>query len=178
MKRIYKSGWVKLLAVVFALAMLVVPIVPAFAATTADVTVTATPQYLAITVAPTTYDFGVVAASSNTTTDNTSHFTVTNTSSVTTNMTISVTGATWTGGTVWTHSDTAAPAANTVGLWANAGGTFGTADVIVKNAAPNQIKTNQAATTNFYFGLDLLAPTSFADGVQKTNTVRITVSVP
>lgn len=178
MKRIYRSKLLKLVAVMFAIAMLAVPVVPAFASTTADVTVTATPSFIAIGVTPTTYDFGVVATSSNTTTANTTYFLISNNSSVTTNMTISVTGATWTGGTAWTHSDTATPGADTVGLWANAGGTFGTGDVIVKNAAPNKIKTNQAATTNFSYGLDLLAPTSFSDGVQKTNVVRVTASVP
>lgn len=178
MKRIMKTKWFRILAIVFAVLMLGVPITPIFASTTADVTVTATPSYIAIGVTPTTYDFGVVAASSNTTTANTTYFLISNNSSVTTNMTISVTGATWTGGTVWTHSDTGTPGADTVGLYANAGGTFGTGDVLVKNAAPNKIKTNQAATTNFSYGLDLLAPTSFSDGVQKTNVVRVTASVP
>ena len=178
MKRLYHSKWIKLLAVVFALAMLALPTVPAFAATTADVTVTATPQYLAITSSPGSYDFGAVAASSNTTTANTTQISLFNTSSVTTNMTISVTGATWTGGNAWTHSDTGTPGAMTVGLYSNPGGTWGTGDVLVKNAAPVKIKTNQAANTNFGYGLDLLAPTSYTDGVQKTNTVRITVSVP
>lgn len=178
MKRIMKTKWFRILAVVFAVMMLGIPVAPTFAATTADVTVTATPSYIAIGVTPNTYDFGIVAASSNTTTANTTYFLISNNSSVTTNMTISVTGATWTGGTPWTHSDTATVGADTVALYANAGGTFGTGDVIVKNAAPNKIKTNQAATTNFSYGLDLLAPTSFSDGVQKTNVVRVTASVP
>lgn len=178
MNRMLKQKWLRLVVAVFAVMLVALPIAPVLAATTADVTVTATPQYLAITASPGSYDFGAVTTSSNTTTSNTTQIGIFNTSSVTTNMTISVTGATWTGGTPWTHSDTASPGADTVGLWSNAGGTFGTGDVIVKNASPNKIKTNQAANTNFGYGLDLLAPTSFSDGTQKTNTVRVTVSVP
>lgn len=178
MRKLYKARWFRAAAILFALAMAAIPVTPAFASTTADVTVTATPEYIAISVAPTTYDFGVVATSSNTTTDNTSHFTITNTSSVTTNMTISVTTTNWTGGTQWISSDAGAVGANTAVLYANAGGTFGTSDVLVKNGSPNKIKTNQGATTNFYFGLDLLAPTSFSDGVQKQIVVRVTASVP
>jgi len=149
--------------------------VPAFAATTADVTVTATPSYVAITVSPTTYDFGVVAESATPSTT-TIYFTVTNTSSVVTNNTVAVTTATWSGGVTWTHSDTATPGANTAGMKANKGGTWGTGDVIVQFTTPQILAASQAATTNWTFGLKLWAPTSFTDGVQKSIITRITAT--
>lgn len=147
--------------------------IPALAATTADVTVTATGEYIAISDNVVAYDFGTVAASS-TTDMPTSWIGITNTSSVQTDQAISVTGATWTGGIPWTHSDTATAGADTVGLKASKG--TGAFNVVVKNAAPNYIAENQAATTSYDYELELLAPTSYSDGVQKTNTVRITAA--
>jgi len=160
--------------VVLALLFSLVP-APAFAINTADVTVNATPEYLSISVSPTTYAFGFVAESATPSTT-TSYFTITNGSSVATNNTVSVTSATWTGGTPWTHSDTATPNADTVGLKANKGGTWGTGDVIVKFTSSLSLAASQAATTDWSFGLKLLAPTSFSDGALKTNTVRITAT--
>jgi hypothetical protein len=169
----------KLFRILYTLSIVIVlslsSALPILAATTADITITATPTFLSISVDPTSYGFGTIAASStpNSTTD---HFTVTNSSNVITNHTIAVTSATWTGGVGWTHSDTATPGSDTVGMKANKGGTWGAGDVIVKSAAPNNIATSQAATTNYSFGLQLVAPTAFTDGVQKSNTVRITVT--
>ena len=139
------------------------------------VEVTYTPGTPEITVSPTSYDFGVIAESitSNTTT---SYFTIDNTSTMQTDQTISVTASSWSGGAGWTHSDTATPGADTAGMKANKGGTWGTGDVIVKNAAPNFIAENQAAVTDYSFGLSLITPTSFTDGIQKSNTVRITAA--
>ena len=161
-----------LLSLALALMMVLVSVVPVFAATTADITVTATPEYIAISCDQPSYDFGVVATSSTPYTT-TSWATIDNTSTVQTDQTISVTTATWSGGVTWTHSDTATAGANTAGLKSNKGGTWGVGDVIVKNASPNYIAENQAATTDYSFGLKLIAPTSFTDGVQKSITVRV-----
>ena len=89
--------------------------IPVSAATTADVTVTATPEYIAVSDNAASYDFGVVATSSTTNTS-TAHVGITNSSTVQTDITISVTSATWSGGVTWTHSDTATPGADTAGL--------------------------------------------------------------
>src|SRR3972149_7043271 len=128
-----------------------------------------------ITVSPTSYGFGIVDVSSTSNTT-TSYFTIDNTSTMQTDQTISVTTTTWSGGVTWTHSDTATAGANTAGLKANKGGTWGTGDVIVKNASPNFIAENQAASTDYSFGLSLITPTSHSDGVQKTIVVRITAT--
>lgn len=149
---------------------------PALADTTADVTVTATPAYIALSDNTSSVDFGVVAASSTTHTAE-DHIAVTNTSTVQTDITIEVTGD-WTGGVGWTHSNTATPGEDTAGMEANRDGTWGVGDVIVETTAgsPNYIYENCPATTNFNYGIELLAPTSFTDGVQKTNTVRVSAA--
>jgi len=129
----------------------------------------------AITVSPTTYNFGVVTESSTPSTT-TSYFTITNTSTMITNNTVSVTTTAWSGGVTWTHSDTATPGANTAGLKANKNGTWGTGDVVVKYTSPNVLAASQPANTNWNFGLKLWTPTSFTDGVQKQIVVRVTAA--
>lgn len=129
----------------------------------------------AITVSPTSYDFGVVATSSTPYTA-TNYFTIDNTSSMQTDQTISVTTNTWSGGVGWAHSDTAEAGSDQVGLKANKGGSWGTGDVIVKYTSPNYIAEDQAATTDYSFGLQLIAPTVVTDGVEKSVTVRISAA--
>ena len=164
-----------LLSLILSLLMLTLWAVPALAATDADVTVTYTVEYIAITDNTTSVGFGVIVASA-TPSPPTDHIAITNDSSVQVDATISVTGTTWTGGTAHTHSDTATPGANTVGLKANRGGTWGVSDIIVKYDTPNFIYENCAAGVDFAYGLKLYAPTSSSDGVQKSNTVRVTVA--
>lgn len=150
-----------------------------FALTTADVVITATPSFISISVSPGTWTVTGTIAASTTENTTTTYFTVTNTSSIITDQTISVnTTDNWTGGTEWIHSDTCVPAANTVGLKANKGGTWGTGDIIVKRIAqsPNLIADNQTATTNYNFGLSIWTPTSFLDGTAKSVTARITAA--
>lgn len=165
-----------LIGLILALLVTVMPIGTVLAATTADITVTATGTYIAITVDVTSKAFGTVAASStpNTTT---SFFTIDNTSSVQTDQTIAVTTATWSSaGAGWTHNDAGTPGANTAALLANKGGTWGVGDVIIKNAAPLNIAENQTALADYSFGIRLLAPTSFTDGQQNTIIVRVTAA--
>ncbi len=148
---------------------------PALALTTADVTVTATPSYVAISVDIGTKDFGVVAESATPSTT-TTFFTFDNTSSVQTDQTIGVTTTTWSGGIPWAHAEDAIPGSDLAGLKTNRGGTWGVGDVIVKNASPNYIYENCPATTDYSFGLKLWAPTAFADGVQKQIIVRVSAA--
>lgn len=147
---------------------------PVFAATTADVTVTATPAYVSIADNATTVDFGIVATSITSNTS-TSHIAINNTSTVQTDMTISVTTANWSGGVEWTHSDTATPGADTAGLNSN-NSTWGTGDVIVKYASPNYIYENCPIGVDFTYGLSLVTPTSYTDSAEKTITVRVTAA--
>lgn len=126
-----------------------------------------------IGISPASYDFGTVTASANSSSA-TDHFTLSNNSTMQTDITIGMVSANWTGGNGWGHSDTATPDTDIAGMLANRGGSWGTGDVIVKYNSPNYIYENCPATTAFDFGLMLIAPTEFTDGVEKENTVRIT----
>jgi hypothetical protein len=157
-----------------AIAMMLLWATPVFGATTADVTLTYTVVTLDITDNATSVAFGSLNAGSSAYT-NTSYIGITNNSNVQIDATIGVTGSTWTGGSAHTHSDTATAGADTVGLLANRGGTWESGDIIVKYASPNYIYENCAAGVDWDYGLKLLVPTSSTDGVEKTNTVRITI---
>ena len=165
-----------ILSLLTTLALMLLFLVPTpVAAQTADVSVNATPAYISISVAPAGYNFGVIAAGSttNTTADN---FTMTNSSTVATDITISVTGATWTGGIAWSHAEDGVPGADIVGLNSTTETNDWSVGVIVKNAGPLTLQAGLVALTNLKFGLSLRAPTSFSDGVLKQNTVRLTAS--
>lgn len=164
-----------ILSVLIAFTLILTIVTPAFAATTADVTVTFTPQSISISDDQTSYDFGVCDASTTPYTA-TDWCAVTNTSNIQTDITIAVTGSTWTGGNPYTHSDTGTPGSDTVGLSSNRGGTWGVGDVIVKYSAPNYIYENCPASTSFDYGLKLYVPTDFSDYVEKTNTVRVSAA--
>jgi hypothetical protein len=62
---------------------------------------------------------------------------------------------------------------------ANKGGTWGVSDIVVKLGTPNYIAENQAATTDYSYGLKMWVPTAFAageTGTEKTNTVRVSAA--
>lgn len=120
-----------------------------------------------------TYDFSTVAVASTTNTT-TTHFTIDNLSTMQTDQTIGVTTSNWSGGVQWVHSDTATPGVNQAGLIAQRGGVWGTGNVTVTFANPPFIYENCPATTDYSFGLSLIAPTEFTDGVEKEIIVRIT----
>ena len=163
------------ISLILAMALILMSVISVLADTTADVEVTATPEYIAIADNVTTVDYGVVSASSTPYTD-TSQVGITNTSTVQTDQTIAVTAETWAGGVTWAHSETATAGADTAGLEANRGGSWESGDIIVKYASPNYIYENCPATTDYDYGLQLIAPTSFGDGVEKSITVRVSAS--
>ena len=98
-------------------------------------------------------------------------FTVTNNGENPVNITIS--GSNMTGGIPWTLSPTAEPDTDTYGLIAGLdGGSF---DIIVNgNGIP--LVENLSSGNTTHWGLQLLAPTSFADGVLKSGTVTLTAT--
>jgi hypothetical protein len=127
-----------------------------------------------ISNSPTSYNFGAINANSTIATG-LNYFTVTNTSGSAVNITIS--GTDITGGTTWTLSDTATPGANTIGMQAGLSG--GAYNINVKKTAPfNTLKSNLAANANQSWGLQLLAPTSYSDNVQKAGTITLTATTP
>ena len=121
----------------------------------------------------TTYNFGIVVASS--TTNTTANWILfTNSSTVSTNISVQMLASTWTatsGG--WTHSDSTA-GVNTVAMKAASGNTttWQTSEFIKYNAPFNIIAGEVPANSNYVSGLSLLAPTSFTNGVSNNNTVR------
>ena len=125
-----------------------------------------------IAVSPTSYDFGAIQeGSTNNTTSN--YFTITNASTIQTDQTIAVTTPTWSGVEGWLHNDSGSPGDNATAILANRSGTWGTGDIIVKNATPNFIYENCPASTNYSFGLGLWAPTIIYDGSEKSIVVRV-----
>jgi len=54
--------------------------------------------------------------------------------------------------------------------------TYGAFNIIVKKDSPNFIAENQAASTNYQFELRIMTPTSFSDGVIKSNVVSISAA--
>ncbi len=163
----------RLLVVVAAIVAAILPASGVLAATSADVTVTATGAFVSYTANESAYAFGIVAASSVTnTTGNKILFT--NTSSVATNISVKMLATTWTStGAGWTHHDSAA-GVNTVAMKASSdNGTTWSTSVFVKFAAPAlEVGVSIAANSNYVSGLSLLAPTSFTDGASNNNTVR------
>ena len=158
--------------IVVLLALLIVPLGFAFAATTADISINATPAYVSISNSPSTYGFGVVETSTNYDTA-TGYFTITNSSTVNIDISIS-TNATWAGGNTWAHNDSGSPGAEAAAMKASP--NDGAFNIIVKNATPNNLYSNEAGAS-LQWELRLAAPTSFDDGVLKTNTVTLTASV-
>lgn len=159
------------LCTLMVLVLLLIPVGGVGAATTADVAVNATPSYITISNSPDNYGFGTVSTSTNYSTAQ-NYFTITNGSTVNIDIAISC-NATWAGGVTWTHDDSGTPSADTAALYS----TPDTAawNITVKNGSPNDLYSNEASAS-IDWGLRLMSPTSFGDGVLKTNTTTLTAT--
>jgi hypothetical protein len=164
---------------------------PALAATTADVTVTATPEYLAITNGQASWAMGAVAESQANAywwdSDGTGYqakpaepfvdggmaTTITNTGSVTSDIEVKVTSTTWTGGVGWTIAGSVG--ADTVVVKAGITGMANEAAMITLTGSNQDLKASLAASGTIKWILHLETGT-FTDGVEKTGTVRLTVT--
>lgn len=160
-----------LIAVLMALALTVIPVGSALAATSQNVTVTATPTFISITNDSATgnnFDFGVIAASStpDTTED---YFTVTNDSTV--NIDVSIVCDGWAGTTAWTYG-----AANPDTARLNASDGDAAYNVVVDDTTPATLHTTATAGADFTWELQLETPTSFSHGAQQTTTVTISAA--
>jgi len=149
--------------------------VPALAATTADVTVTATPSYVSIAANFTgTFDFGFISASATGNTSN-SLIGITNSSSVQIDCTIGTNSTIWcANGLAWTVNANGTASDGGAGLYAYSNATLPGAGVIVNNTGTNQVASDLGAGKPFTYGLQLKAPSVYADGTQKS--VKITVT--
>jgi len=161
----------KVLGLLIACLLVLIPVGVVGAATTADIAINATPAFVSISNSPDNYGFGTVQTSTNYSTAQ-GYFTITNDSTVNIDIAISC-NSSWAGGVTWTHSDAGTPGADTAALYASQ--DTNAFDIIVKNASPNNLISN-TAEASIAWELRLCAPTSFSDGVLKTNTVTLTAS--
>lgn len=149
-----------------------VPAVPALAATSQDVTVTATPAYIAISNAPGTWLINGIGGSGAITVDTTYYsnplgdttipsdpvvdgecrFTIANTSTVTTDLTVNFPHHA--GGDASQNSDNGSNGGGYFGAQSYfSGENFSTAATIAKNAASDLAYEDLAASTNISWGL-------------------------
>jgi len=186
-----------ILPAILAIIALVVLTVPAYAATTATITVTNTPQFLGITVAPTTYNFnatgaahpnvmpnttyysnplGQTTAPSATAVDGECAFTITNTSNVGTDLTL-----TWSdfagGSDNSTNGNTGTAGATSYGAYSYFSGIALASKVLLKSAGSGVGYSNLGATTNIKFGVQYNTQTSAWTGATATtSTITITTA--
>ena len=191
-KRRYLLSLVLALVFVFSFAM------PAFALTSQDVTVTATPSYICIANDPGTWSVGDVGAGTtariaiNTTyysnplgattvpsdpvVDGECRFAITNTSSVATDLTVNFPH--FTGGDVMQNGDTGSAGVGTFGAYSYCTGmTYSTGKVIAKNTGSLVLKDALAATTNIKWGVCCSTQTDvWTSGSAMSSTITITAT--
>lgn len=187
-----------ILSLLLAVALVVIPVGNAFALTSQDVTVTATPSYISIANDPATWSVGDVGAATtariliNTTyysnplgattipsdpvVDGECRFTITNTSSVATDLTVNFIH--FTGGDAMQNSGTGAGGVGTFGAYSYCTGmTYSTGKVIADNSGSGVMKDALAATTNIKWGVTCSTQTDvWTTGSAMTSTVTITAT--
>lgn len=188
-----KKWKVKLLPIVLALLLAMVPAGSVYAAVDQDVSVTATPEYIAIANAPGTWTVngivgsGVIAVDTmywsnplgETTTptvggatDGECQFTITNTSTVAIDLTVVFPHHA--GGDASTNSDTGANAAASFGAKSYFSGQASGAWVIAKNAASDVGYDALTALTDIKWGLQYESQSNaWTSGTNMTSTVNI-----
>ena len=176
----------KLLLVFVTLALAIVPFSGAFAATTATVTITATPEFLAMTNDTGNWAIGVIAEATTVyftadslimaepLVDGDMKGTITNTGSVAEDIDIKC--ADFTGGVGWNIREADnVPGADEVAIRAGITGMANRAAMIQVKNADSELKSNLAAAGTIKWGAELLTGT-FTDGVAKSATLTLTCS--
>lgn len=89
---------------------------------------------------------------------------------------VSIIGMDMTNGIAWTLADTATPGVDIYGMKAGLDGTA--YNIIIKKTAPyNLLVSNLASGGSQKWGVELYAPTDCSDGVAKTCTLTMSVSL-
>ena len=160
--------------------------VPALAATTQDVTITATPTYIALTNDTATWAVGTVtisttywwshdgAAPDEPFTDGECKAIITNTGSVAEDIDIHCHAAT--GGAGWAISADDSPADDEFSLRSGISGMANEAAMLQTVLAPADLKTNLAASAHVHWLMELETGTAFSDGVAKEIIVTLTAT--
>ena len=188
-----------ILSVILALVLTLSISLPAMALTSQDVTVTATPEYLAISNAPTTWSVGDVGAGTTAriivattyytnplgaTTqptelgilDTECRFTITNTSTVAIDLTVNFPH--FTGGDAMQNSGTGSGGVGEFGAysWAS-GAVYSTGKVVALITGSGVMKDALAATTDIKWGLTISTQTDvWTSGAAMNSTVTITAT--
>jgi hypothetical protein len=174
-----------ILAILLALAMVLMPVGSAFADTTAGVTITATPTYIALTNSQATWTMGTIVE--NTTyywtadglvpaeplSDGDMKSTITNTGSVTEDIDIKC--ANFTGGTPWTLSADETPGVNEINLRAGITGMATRAAMVQVENSDKELVNSLAASGTKMWCMEFESGT-FTDGVPKSGAVTLTAS--
>ena len=185
-----------IVSLALALALLLGISVPVLAATSQDVTVTATPSYIAIANAPSTWTvngitgggkiapateywsnpLGDTTTPSDPVVDGECRFTITNTSNVITDLTVNFIH--FTGGDAMQNSGTGSGGVGTFGAYSYCTGmTYSTGKVIADNTGSGPMKEDLATTTNIKWGVSCDTQTdAWTSGNAMTSTVTITAT--
>lgn len=175
-----------ILSVALALMLLVVFAVPIFADTTQDVTITATPTYIALTNSEATWPVGTVVASTaywwtadtlvpaDPFVDGDMKSTITNTGSVAEDIDIKV--AAFTGGTGWTISTDDTPVEGEISIRAGVTGTANEAAMVQVITTDTELVDALATSGTIMWCMEMETPASFTDGVAKTGIVTLTAT--
>jgi len=173
------------ISVLLAVVLLVIPVSGALAATTQDVTVTATPSFVSIANSPDSWAIGAVLEDTDKDTGN-DFFTITNSSGVVIDITIQCTTA-WaftSGSNSWTYG---APAADTAQLKASSGegngtppddGSAGTGlfDITILTASAKLLIKQCPTATSPQWEMELDAPVTFSHGDPQDCTVTLSAA--
>lgn len=189
----------RLIAIVLALTLCIalLPVTPIFAATSENVTVTATPEYIAMTNDPDTWTLNALTGAGvvdidtiyysnplgDTTTpsdpvvDGECRFTITNTSTVVTDVFVVI--GNFSGGDAnMTNSDDGTNGATSYGAYSYCTGmTYSTGKVICKTTGSLATKEDLAATTDIKWGLTIETQTNaWAGGSSSTATATVSLA--
>jgi hypothetical protein len=182
-----------IISLALALVLTVAFAVPIFADTSDDISVTATPAFIAVSVSPDSYNIGGAGAKitkastyyanplgattppSSTVTDGECEFTITNTSTVDTDITVNFPH--FTGGDAMQNSDGGYQDAS-AGEFGASGYVSGTSwpgdAVILKNSGSDPLIDGLTAETNEKFGWALLTQSDdWSSGTQMSSTVNV-----
>lgn len=178
------SGVRYLISLVVIIALMLGWAVPAYALTTQDVTVTATPSYICIANAPSSWAAGIITANVDVNTGN-GYFTITNTSTVNLDISFYV-SSNWTfttGSHSWTYG---APGLNTGQLKVSSanGGTGGSTGagnydktLVYGVGAAVLVCDNVSTATSPTWEMQLDAPSSFDHGDAQSANVTMTAVI-
>ena len=188
-----------LIAILLALALVVIPVGGALAATSADVTVTATPTYISITDSPNTWTLngitgngkirpntayysnplGDTTAPSATVVDAECRFTVTNAAGSTVSVDLTVTCSDFSGGGAnMANSDTGSNGTTSYGAYCWYSGMTYTSKVVVKTSGSSKMySAGLAAGSSLKWGAEIKTQTDdFTSGTSSTATMTITAT--